>query len=466
MASNISVPTYVIQHSGGKSSWQDGEIITANSLNKMQQQIKKNTDGFSNIVQYSNTQPTDEYNQVWINGNSQQNNRTIRLAQMDDVNTILENVNNFENNVIKISDSAPEDPGNKLWIRSNNETQTQIPTYEQFLTIKTAIDQQRINLQNFVNDKIDKIFVSELPVTQLDANRSIAYYTGEIVNLNDRYLSDFIDISEWYAIQYMQIKSPQAFNDGIAFYTNNKNFLNGVPCSINSELGYIGYNTVVIPNNAKYIRFTMLDSNTYGGFEAYGMTQDYYVFKNKQDKLTFDQSPTINSTNPVTSNGIKNAVDHLENLINTNSTNINNNSLNISNNTRDIRNLTMTIALKQDQLFFDSKPIEYSDNLITSGNIYTALHEDDTITVDGTAPSIMGQAGKRYICGTVEQIRIYLPPSGTVSVRFKSGETPTVLNLMGSIKWPDGFDPTSLEANTTYRLNFEDQQWATVDKWH
>ena len=106
MASNISVPTYTIQHSGGKNSWQDGEIITANSLNKMQKQIKKNTDGFSNVVQYSNTQPTNEYNQVWIKEDKKQNERTVRLAEMDDFD-------NFTNNVITVSEDIPNNNINK-----------------------------------------------------------------------------------------------------------------------------------------------------------------------------------------------------------------------------------------------------------------------------------------------------------------------------------------------------------------
>lgn len=145
MASNISVPTYTIQHSGGKNSWQDGEIITANSLNKMQKQIKKNTDGFSNVVQYSNTQPTNEYNQVWIKEDKKQNERTVRLAEMDDFD-------NFTNNVITVSEDIPNNNINKLWIHPDSDIEIQIPTYEEFSQSKNNIQNKIDDLQNSVNN--------------------------------------------------------------------------------------------------------------------------------------------------------------------------------------------------------------------------------------------------------------------------------------------------------------------------
>ena len=39
---------------------------------------------------------------------------------------------------------------------------------------------------------------------------------------------------------------------------------------------------------------------------------------------------------------------------------------------------------------------------------------------------------------------------------FESGSTATVLTINGTVKWANGFDPTSLDADTTYEINIMD----------
>lgn len=81
-------------------------------------------------------------------------------------------------------------------------------------------------------------------------------------------------------------------------------------------------------------------------------------------------------------------------------------------------------------------------------------------TVTGTTPTITALAGVQYVCGEVSTLDITLPASGCVDVRFESGSTPTVLTITPptgvTVKWAGGFDPTSLEANTTYEINIAD----------
>jgi hypothetical protein len=83
-----------------------------------------------------------------------------------------------------------------------------------------------------------------------------------------------------------------------------------------------------------------------------------------------------------------------------------------------------------------------------------------TITVTGTAPTITAQPGVRYVCGEVSTLDITLPASGIVDVVFESGSTATALTITPSagvtLKWANGFDPTALEANTTYEINIAD----------
>lgn len=148
-------------------------------------------------------------------------------------------------------------------------------------------------------------------------------------------------------------------------------------------------------------------------------------------ELEFDSSPREGSSNPVTSNGINAALDWLKQDL----------KYFIDSNTDAIQDLDAAIDLKQDKLFFDSAPSENSTNPVTSKGIYAAIHNGDRETISGTTASIFAQAGKRYVCGTLEELKVYPPPTGIFSVRFKSGETPTSLSVLGTSKWNAGFDP-------------------------
>lgn len=84
----------------------------------------------------------------------------------------------------------------------------------------------------------------------------------------------------------------------------------------------------------------------------------------------------------------------------------------------------------------------------------------ETVTVTGSTPTINAVAGKRYVCGEVTTLDITLPASGVVDVTFESGSPATVLTITPptgqTVRWANGFDPTSLDANTTYEINIAD----------
>ena len=83
-----------------------------------------------------------------------------------------------------------------------------------------------------------------------------------------------------------------------------------------------------------------------------------------------------------------------------------------------------------------------------------------SVAVTGTTPTITALPGIRYVCGEVATLDIILPASGIVDVVFESGSTATVLTITPptgvTLKWANGFDPTSLDANTTYEINVAD----------
>ena len=75
----------------------------------------------------------------------------------------------------------------------------------------------------------------------------------------------------------------------------------------------------------------------------------------------------------------------------------------------------------------------------------------------------------RYVCGEVATLTIVAPASGCIDVVFESGATATVLTVTPptgvTMKWANGFDPTALDANTTYEINILDGEYGVVGKW-
>lgn len=82
-----------------------------------------------------------------------------------------------------------------------------------------------------------------------------------------------------------------------------------------------------------------------------------------------------------------------------------------------------------------------------------------SVAVSGTTPIITALPGLQYVCGEVSTLDITLPASGCVDVVFESGSTPTVLTVTPptgmTVEWANGFDSTTLEADTLYELNIK-----------
>lgn len=119
-------------------------------------------------------------------------------------------------------------------------------------------------------------------------------------------------------------------------------------------------------------------------FEQYVET----ALEGKQDVLTWDETPTADSTNPVYSRGIKRYVDiglsGKQDVLTWDETPTAN-----SNNpvySKGIKSYVDTgLALKQDLLTWDSTPTNGSLNPVTSDGIYDALAgKQDTLTFDDT----------------------------------------------------------------------------------
>ena len=109
----------------------------------------------------------------------------------------------------------------------------------------------------------------------------------------------------------------------------------------------------------------------------------------------------------------------------------------------------------------------YTDNAKASIKAMLGIQDGSTGTVDvsGTTPTITAVENTRYVCGEVTSLSFTPPASGISIVRFTSGSTVTVLTIPSTVKFPEWFDPTSLETNTIYEICVTDGEFGAVMSW-
>ena len=130
-----------------------------------------------------------------------------------------------------------------------------------------------------------------------------------------------------------------------------------------------------------------IDNNP-GSEDVYTKSEIDSKLDQKQNTLTFDNTPTSGSNNPVTSNGIKSALDTKANIDDVESD-------------------------FQEKLTFDSTPTEDSVNPVTSGGVKSALDEkadaDDVYTKDETDSQINSKLSNVYrAAGSIDSQEIAL----------------------------------------------------------
>lgn len=88
-----------------------------------------------------------------------------------------------------------------------------------------------------------------------------------------------------------------------------------------------------------------------------------------------------------------------------------------------------------------------------------------TVEVSGQTPTITAEENTRYICGEVTSLTFTPSEKGICDVRFTTASISTVLTLPETVKLPSWFDPTLLEAGTTYEINVLDGIYGVVMSW-
>ena len=91
--------------------------------------------------------------------------------------------------------------------------------------------------------------------------------------------------------------------------------------------------------------------------------------------------------------------------------------------------------------------------------------ETQTVSVSGATPVIVANQNTRYVCSEVTSLDFTPSAAGICDVIFTSGSTVAVLTIPNTVVFPSWFDPTSLEANTTYEINIADGVYGSVILW-
>lgn len=91
--------------------------------------------------------------------------------------------------------------------------------------------------------------------------------------------------------------------------------------------------------------------------------------------------------------------------------------------------------------------------------------ETQKVAVSGTAPTIVANQNTRYVCGEVVSLDFTPSAEGICDVIFTSGSTVAVLTIPNTVRFPEWFDQTSLEANKTYEISISDGVYGAVMIW-
>lgn len=125
-----------------------------------------------------------------------------------------------------------------------------------------------------------------------------------------------------------------------------------------------------------------------------------YQLSGKQDTLTFDTAPTASSTNPVTSGGIKTALDAKQAKLT-----FDNNPTSGSSNPVKSSGIYSALSGKQATLTFDNSPTSGSSNPVKSSGVYTAIH-GLTLHLSMSSTSTLGTISNSSIKTTMRVVNI------------------------------------------------------------
>jgi len=217
---------------------------------------------------------------------------------------------------------------------AKTEVENEMPDTSNFITkavsdltnyyTKTQIDSEVSDLENKISaiPKFAIAVVTSLPTSNISSTTIYLLKTSETETGN--LYTEYVYVNSTWESLGTQTLDLSGYLKTTDFNTEIANYLT------ETEI-----NTAISNALASYVKTTTLTAE----------------LAKKQDKLTFDSTPTADSDNPVTSGGAYTA-----------------------------------IAAKQNKLTFDTTPTSASTNPVTSGGVYTALSKKQGALTFDTAP--------------------------------------------------------------------------------
>lgn len=328
------------------------------------------------------------------------------------------NIDSAIDNLIVVSSTQPQDNGTKIWIDTTGGQTIQIPTVAEMNSAIPQSTSQLVNDSGFVSVTGDpeSFTGDEIPIYTIDAEAGTATWDpvpfGELV---DGYMQDHplsingdditpIELENNHDTHGDYFVTPTYYLASIAGIGQR------VPVQISDVDSIIGKPLRYHNGNET---FTNMSKNIVNGVTEITVGKDIYVEDAETHILVFDRrvaaSVETNISNPTSGQILQ-------------------------------YNSTTNLWENSDSSF-------------------------RVVQVAETTPTILAENNTQYICGTVTTLSFTPANSGVCDIIFTSGSTATVLTIPNTLKFPEWFDPTTLETNMIYEINVMNGTYGTVISW-
>jgi hypothetical protein len=269
-------------------------------------------------------------------------------------------------------------------------------------TLITAINTNISDLQSKTsaityNSGTDTLSISSKVNISKDVNNNGNVYLGDGLNNDIIYLQGSLNVGT-ITISRDEISRLQNVSSNIQTQLNNRVNLAGVQTisglknfTASGGLQINGTDlTTILDGKQNTLTFDNTPTeNSNNSLTSGGV---FTALSSKQNNLTFDTTPTNSSSNPITSGGVFTALSSKQNNLTFDTT-----PTNLSSNPITSGGVFTALSSKQNNLTFDSTPTNSSSNPITSGGVFTAL--SSYLTTSTASSTYVGLSSNNTISG-------------------------------------------------------------------
>lgn len=410
-------------------------------------QIKQGTHAYKPII--PSTQHTSTFYGLAKAAGADEKDSTLPVGQYTDTAKIAirSMLGATSSNVIAVQDIQPTDTDTKIWLPETAETPVTVPTVAEMNTaLSGKVDDVQVNGESVVQNSVANVPVatnSIFGVTKGNINQGIGV---DSVSKN-LYISQASEsqikagtsvykpitpanqhVSTFYGLAKVAGDTTQAASDNaVGTYTDD------AKSAIRTMLGAVGTTDYATAETAGIVKVSANYGITQNGGVGGPLQINYATAaqcKNRTGSTAY-QPLTVFTENAAAFYGLAYAAGDT------------------------------TMASSTDGIGV------YTDSAKASIKAMLGIQDGSTgtVNVSGATPTITAVENTRYVCGEVTSLSFTPPSSGISIVRFTSGSTVTVLTIPSTVKFPEWFDPTTLETNTIYEICVTDGIYGAVMSW-